>query len=373
MGVGTADILYQPGFIPGLPSPPPLVYATAAALGLLPGDDIDALAVKDPFFSGARGVLDATDVVWISLTPASPTLAIMGASPAAVIEVSPVAPPIVAVPPAALGLLGVDDLNAMTQLAGGPLGNLGLGLSQPGDFDGDGDVDLRDHAGFAELFTGPVCDGQGACCLAAQQACAVTGPCQCQAVGGDWSEGLTCEEVVCGTAAIAGARSCMDHGGSEWCLELVGTGGTLVLGDNIEPRLAGMSDVEFDLDLTAGTVSASVSCDVDTGYAPTVTVSPDMGTTIRVQLAPPMPNQDCCTITLTGGAEDSFRIITLVGDVDRDGAVTAGDEGLVQGELGNPLDAANFHFDVSADGLINPLDVSMVQSRTGNTAPACPP
>jgi hypothetical protein len=47
-----------------------VVYATRAQLGLAAGDNIDAIAVKD---GGTRGVLDAADVVYVSLDAASPT------------------------------------------------------------------------------------------------------------------------------------------------------------------------------------------------------------------------------------------------------------------------------------------------------------
>jgi hypothetical protein len=49
---------------------PPVVFATAAQLGLVAGDNIDALAVKD---GGTIGALDGADVIYVSLDAASPT------------------------------------------------------------------------------------------------------------------------------------------------------------------------------------------------------------------------------------------------------------------------------------------------------------
>ncbi|HEU4427779.1 MAG TPA: hypothetical protein VFT98_03410 [Myxococcota bacterium] len=48
----------------------PVVFATAAQLGLVAGDNIDALAVKD---GGTIGTLDSADVIYVSLDNTSPT------------------------------------------------------------------------------------------------------------------------------------------------------------------------------------------------------------------------------------------------------------------------------------------------------------
>jgi hypothetical protein len=115
LGRSPADILWSAGgFQPG-------TYATAAALGLQTGDDIDGICVNDqgegpPFFSMS------TDTVYFSLAPGSPTLAGIGASAASVLRPSAGGVQVVYTPQQ-IGLQNSDDLDAMkcfTQQAGGP-------------------------------------------------------------------------------------------------------------------------------------------------------------------------------------------------------------------------------------------------------------
>ncbi len=137
LACGPADILYQGNPAPGAPLP--VIWATPIQLGLLAGDDIDALGLMD--FSDPC-TLGGGETVFVSLAPGSPTL--LGAdgqpgvagvnddgingvddmleylwagsddiSAAAVIQLLP-GPPVVIYPPVALGLLDTDDLNAMT-------------------------------------------------------------------------------------------------------------------------------------------------------------------------------------------------------------------------------------------------------------------
>ncbi len=89
------------------------MFATAAVLGLVVGDDIDALIVRD---SLPTGVLERGDVIYVSLTPGSPTLGTLGASAASVIEVYPAAAPVVIFTPFALGLLAGDDVDGLTAI-----------------------------------------------------------------------------------------------------------------------------------------------------------------------------------------------------------------------------------------------------------------
>jgi hypothetical protein len=127
LGRSAADILLVT--TPGSSS----VWANAAALGLMASDDIDALAVKDPGPSHAFG---ASDVVYISLAPGSPSLAAGtllagGAAPGDVIQVSP-APAKLVVSAASLGLAATDNLNALLTIDNNgsmvpALGTWGLG------------------------------------------------------------------------------------------------------------------------------------------------------------------------------------------------------------------------------------------------------
>ncbi len=104
-GLTASDILVAPG-------PIPAIYATAAALGLLPGDDIDAVSIMD---SAPAGVLSAADVVHVSLAPGSPTLVALAAAPGDIIQVSPGAP-VVIYPAALMALAGTDNIDALSMI-----------------------------------------------------------------------------------------------------------------------------------------------------------------------------------------------------------------------------------------------------------------
>jgi hypothetical protein len=87
----------------------PALYATDAAIGLGPGDDIDALALIE---DGSGGPSPA-DVIYFSLTPGSPTLAGLGASPADILVTSIGGAPAVAFTAGSIGLLASDDVDAL--------------------------------------------------------------------------------------------------------------------------------------------------------------------------------------------------------------------------------------------------------------------
>jgi hypothetical protein len=108
LGVTPADILYQP---PPLAGVPPVMYATQAALDLLPGDDVDALVVYDEV---APGLLNPGDIIYVSLAPGSPTLGVLGATPGDVIQVYPGAAPFVVMGFALFDLLPGDDMDGLT-------------------------------------------------------------------------------------------------------------------------------------------------------------------------------------------------------------------------------------------------------------------
>lgn len=105
-------------------------YAPIGMLGLFPPDEIDALAVID---NGIIGTLDPPDIVYVSLTPASPTAWAFG-GPATIMQVWPVVMPVYF--SAQLGLLPTDDIDAITFF--GPGGFPGCGPYLLGDVNGDG-------------------------------------------------------------------------------------------------------------------------------------------------------------------------------------------------------------------------------------------
>jgi len=87
------------------------VFASETALGLTPGDNIDALEVFD---NGTPGIYDPGDVILFSLSPFSPSLGAFSAGPADILGVGPGGLPTVVVPAVGLGLLPNDNVTALS-------------------------------------------------------------------------------------------------------------------------------------------------------------------------------------------------------------------------------------------------------------------
>jgi hypothetical protein len=101
LGASAADILVSGvEFVP-------MVWASAADLGLAATDHIDALCLHED----GDGVYSNADQLLFSLAPGSPTLTTLSASPADLLRPGLVA---VGVPASALGLLTTDDVDALT-------------------------------------------------------------------------------------------------------------------------------------------------------------------------------------------------------------------------------------------------------------------
>jgi hypothetical protein len=111
-GFGAADILMvvSNGAAPQL-------FASAAQLGLVPGDDIDALAIGTIPVGGPRPLsLGSGVVIWVSLRAGSPTRGAVGlAGSDGIIQVYPGSPTVVVDAPI-LGLAPGDELDAITGL-----------------------------------------------------------------------------------------------------------------------------------------------------------------------------------------------------------------------------------------------------------------
>lgn len=127
-GVFAADVLVTAD------GAPPAVFASAAGLGLTPGDDLDALCLGES--GDAR--FGADDTLVLSLRPGSPTLAQIGAGPGDVL--TPGRPPRVVQRAAGLGLLSGDDVDALVCQA------LAGGEPPDGDVDCNGRTDSVDAA-----------------------------------------------------------------------------------------------------------------------------------------------------------------------------------------------------------------------------------
>lgn len=107
ISASAADIFYS--FNPQAVS---LQFASWSDLGLHIDDDLDALALNDADNNGFYGTGDS---IFYSLAPGSPTLTLLGASPADILTTpAPFQPPQVVLTAAQLGLLPTDNLNALS-------------------------------------------------------------------------------------------------------------------------------------------------------------------------------------------------------------------------------------------------------------------
>jgi hypothetical protein len=163
--------------------------------------------------------------------------------------------------------------------------------------------------------------------------------------------------------SIVGARSCLTHGeAGEICLELDPAG--------IEPRSTGLQLIEFDVSQPAASVNAAVDC-VNTLYIGTVTAT-GYGATVEVEFDPALPDEDCCTIALTGDVGDTFAVRPLAGDSDRGGTVSTGDASIVKPHFGETAGPGNAEFDFDCNGEISTADFSMIKPNFGHEAAGCP-
>jgi hypothetical protein len=165
-----------------------------------------------------------------------------------------------------------------------------------------------------------------------------------------------------GEASILTAASLLDHGGMELALELTS--------NNIEPRIDGVLKLEFGVSASVSSVDAAVSC-VNNVYAGSITVTA-ADTTVTVEFAPALPNQDCCEITLSGDVSDSFAVRTVRGDVNRNGDANTTDASQLKLLFGETAYWAGAQYDYNTDGMVNTTDFSQVKLTFGQSAPACP-
>ena len=171
-------------------------------------------------------------------------------------------------------------------------------------------------------------------------------------------------------AEILAARSCVTHSDAgEFCLDL-GSGGDTP-GDNVEPRLAGISTLEFDVSGTVSAFAVDVSCDAGS-YGGTITPVADGSDLVTVNFDPALPSNDCCTLSFSGGVLGDFAVATLQADVDRNLNVNSVDYSAVKPRFGQSTDGSNFRYDLNGDGMITSLDASAIKPRFGTVLPGCP-
>jgi hypothetical protein len=140
------------------------VFARPVDLGLVPGDDIDALIVLD---RDANGVFDGQDLVLFSLTPGSPSLDVIPGTSVAgraadIFVVRPNALPAVWATAGDLGLgAETDNVDALDlhpwlqgRLTTDALSRYSI-RAERGDLNCDGRVDFRDIDPFVAALSGP--------------------------------------------------------------------------------------------------------------------------------------------------------------------------------------------------------------------------
>ncbi|MCP4246523.1 MAG: hypothetical protein GY778_05690 [bacterium] len=189
----------------------------------------------------------------------------------------------------------------------------------------------------------------------------------CQA-GSDPCPGQSCDEVndVCvAPATVVSGRTCMMHDVDRYCFDQDG--------GLPDPRL-GPAQLELDLTGDVSSVSVSMSCASGHLGSPTVSIGSGLnGPASRLTVDfDPLPNIECCTVTLSGDAVDQYDISALAGDVNGSGAVNATDKNLVKGNIINAVDAEKYVFDVNASNTINATDKNLTKGWMGTSVMPCP-
>ena len=186
----------------------------------------------------------------------------------------------------------------------------------------------------------------------------------------DWNSNGIPDE--CEARQIETASSCLDHGpAGEVCLGLGVGSGPRSPGDRVDPRRGGVEKLAFGLNLPVASVGASAACEYHV-YSGAITAVADGTTSMTVVFDPALPNNDCCTVSLTGDAEVDYSVAIVLGDANRDLDVTGLDYSGVKLRLGQPVDASNAAYDVNADGDITALDYSSIKINLGASLAGCP-
>jgi len=104
------------------------------------------------------------------------------------------------------------------------------------------------------------------------------------------------------------------------------------------------------------------------------------------------PNQDQCTVNLTGVLNAQYTTVTLtgvanptgafgnvsgtmgalIGDVNASGVVTTGDTNLCKAQALQPVTSANFRDDINASGAITTGDVNIIKQNALSHLPTPP-
>jgi len=145
----------------------------------------------------------------------------------------------------------------------------------------------------------------------------------------------------------------------------------------IEPRRWQPGDAQtWRMTLTApagGAMFATADCS-DGGAYPAASVVEDPPGVLTATWSPPLPNTECCTITLNGTAVGTADVRLLFGDVTRNGAVNSADKNLINAEIGTFANtSAVFWYDMDRNNAINTADKNLCTAQIGTGLHAgCP-
>jgi hypothetical protein len=137
----------------------------------------------------------------------------------------------------------------------------------------------------------------------------------------------------------------------------------------IEPRTGGASGTHQILVNFPGPVTVS-QAQVTSGVGSVMNMSVT-GSQVTIDLAG-VANAQRLTVTLVnvnGAGDVAIPIGILLGDTNRNGAVSASDVGQTKAMSGQVVDGTNFHTDVTASGSINASDLGVVKSQSGTVLP----
>jgi len=214
----------------------------------------------------------------------------------------------------------------------------------------------------------------------ASQDCQPNGiPDECDIAGGA-SEDVNTNGIPdeCEAAPTLSAIACCSlHGAFRLCLDLPqggrGAGGALP----IEPRRWQPGDSqEFEITLSgpaSGPVTATASCTDGGNYAAASSVENSPGV-LTATWTPPLPNTECCDITLSGGAAGTATVTLLFGDASLNGAVNSSDKNLIVAEIGTFANTSSvFWYDMDRNNAINTADKNLANAQIGTQDdPSCP-
>jgi hypothetical protein len=249
---------------------------------------------------------------------------------------------------------GQNTINNNVSFAPAPIGVVTPDLGQADVIIASGTLTLPDGVHTIEIsngFANVITQGETGPVFATEAAGSVTGD--------------SCVVTVAVGALVEAGRSCQDHGGTTFCVD-IGAG-------EIEPRATGVTSVEIDFDgpVTAGNVNIAANGAAAGAYGGSVGVAQNGANSITVSFSPALDNADCWTIAASGDGTGDVVVGALRGDVDQNASVNTADITSIKPLLATVPVAGTFLRDVDANGSINTADITAIKPLLG-TSTTCP-